>query len=144
MPPRKERIVKIGFTGSQRGLTSKQNEDLFALLKRLNPELGVHGACIGADDLFDQLCAKLGISRAIFPSTNLSKRVPDAELISRSGSVCTIYPAKPGLERNADIVNLGAALIACPRQSFEIVRSGTWATVRLARRLGKPIHLLLP
>ena len=52
-------------------------------------------------------------------------------------------PPKPYLKRNEDIVNKCDVLIACPiDKNKEILRSGTWATIRKARKLNKTIYLL--
>lgn len=49
-------------------------------------------------------------------------------------------PAKPYLERNKDIANEGIdGLIAAPSGWVEELRSGTWATVRYARKLKRTI-----
>jgi predicted Rossmann fold nucleotide-binding protein DprA/Smf involved in DNA uptake len=48
---------------------------------------------------------------------------------------------KSYLERNKDIVNSCEQLIACPLTQEEELRSGTWATIRYARKTNK--HILL-
>jgi hypothetical protein len=135
--------VKIGFTGSQHGLTSPQRAELKVLLDRLKPELVVHGACIGADDWFDQLAAKLRIPRLVFPGNVPAKRVHDDELIHRSATV-EIRAPKPMLNRNKDIVRNSDLLIACPRQAHEVIRSGTWATVRFALHTNVEVYMVWP
>jgi arginase family enzyme len=47
------------------------------------------------------------------------------------------------LERNEDIVRDTDFLIACPEGS-EVMRSGTWATVRYARKKGRTIVVFWP
>lgn len=46
------------------------------------------------------------------------------------------------LQRNHVIVENSDILIAAPQEDGEILRSGTWATVRYARKAGKPIIML--
>jgi hypothetical protein len=53
-------------------------------------------------------------------------------------------PERTYLERNKDIVRESASLIAAPLQAEEQQRSGTWSTVRFARKIGKPVFLILP
>lgn len=48
------------------------------------------------------------------------------------GDVCNT--AKPYLERNNDIVKNSDVLVACPASKTEVLRSGTWATIRKARK----------
>lgn len=55
-----------------------------------------------------------------------------------------VHPRKPPLERNRDIVAPCERLIALPRQSYEVLRSGTWATVRYALRSGKIVKVINP
>lgn len=49
-----------------------------------------------------------------------------------------LYSAKPPLVRDQDIVNAVDILVAAPLTDHEIIRSGTWTTVRYARRKGIP------
>jgi hypothetical protein len=61
---------------------------------------------------------------------------------------CGVHPArlaapKPYLMRNKDIVDQTSILVAAPKGPEE-KRSGTWATVRYARKLGRPIYICYP
>jgi predicted Rossmann fold nucleotide-binding protein DprA/Smf involved in DNA uptake len=53
-------------------------------------------------------------------------------------------PEKPYLARNRDIVLETIALIAAPAEPLEQIRSGTWSTVRFAKKQGKTVILILP
>ncbi len=55
-----------------------------------------------------------------------------------------ILGKKPYLARNRDIVNAADVLIAGPGGMEEIMRSGTWATVRYARKKQKPVIIVYP
>ncbi len=55
-----------------------------------------------------------------------------------------IRAPKRYLTRNKDIVRETDILIAAPAEIEEQIRSGTWSTVRYARKLGKPVFVILP
>lgn len=144
--------MKIGFTGTQKGMTDKQKASLVAIvynnLKVLgNPELEFHhGDCIGANEaaalLMVPIIEQLGGSLVTHPPTDDKKR---AYVANKCRSVInTIYPPKEYLARNEMIVYLTDFLIACPAQPTEVLRSGTWATWRFATKLGKRRVLILP
>lgn len=46
-------------------------------------------------------------------------------------------------KRNHDIVDATEWLIATPKK-FEEIRSGTWATVRYAKKVKKPVTIIWP
>ncbi len=48
------------------------------------------------------------------------------------------------LIRNANIVRATEYLIAMPAHHSEVRRSGTWATIRSARRQGKTTYIIDP
>ena len=52
------------------------------------------------------------------------------------------YPEDQFLQRNQEIVRCSVTLIVAPRTAQEQVRSGTWSTVRYARKTGKPVVIL--
>jgi hypothetical protein len=126
----------IGFTGTSKGMSSYQRQRVSDLLKELTPDLVRHGDCIGADTEFHQIASSLNIKTCIHPPDNDSKRA-----FNKSDS---ILPVKPYLDRNKDIVDMSDMLIATPETSKEALRSGTWSTVRYAKRAGKEVILCNP
>jgi hypothetical protein len=137
--------LRIGFTGTREGLTERQlsafrvrTEDLkqFAELH--------HGACVGADAGAVWLAwythERWGWPKIIAHPSDLPG-LTDPEAIAHSH---VVLPAKPPLERNRDIVDDCDMLLACPKGMAEERRSGTWSTVRYARKAGKPIVLFWP
>jgi hypothetical protein len=129
--------VHIGFTGTQSGMTEAQQATVHRLLLDLGAGAVHHGDCIGADDEADTIARELGIVIHLHPPTDRTKRafnVIDVDL----------YPEKPYLERNRDIIDACEALIAAPKETTETLRSGTWSTVRYARKQGKPVHICWP
>lgn len=127
----------LGFTGTANGLTNEQHIALRDLVDWLAPSLAHHGDCVGADASFHDVCVHVGgIGIYIHPPTNPRKRA------WKSGAVT--YPVKPYLDRNQDIVDASDLLIATPGEFIEQLRSGTWATVRRARKRHIPILFVFP
>ena len=133
--------MKIGFTGTQVGMTDAQKEMVDDLLGGLfitgdkNYELH-HGDCIGADYEAATLARESGYFITAHPPSDTKKR-------AYFKSDAYTQP-KPYLERNYDIVDATGLLVATPKQNHEVLRSGTWATVRYARKRKKPIVLVYP
>jgi len=48
------------------------------------------------------------------------------------------------LVRNQDIVNECDVLVATPKENNEVLRSGTWATIRRATKAKKPVLIVNP
>jgi len=97
---------------------------------------GHHGDCIGADRDFDGLCGMYGIVRHAHPGTGKGDKRAycPAEVV---------HDPLPYLDRNKVIVQYADILIACP-QGPERLRSGTWSTVRYARKVETPVILIWP
>ena len=110
--------MNIGFTGTRRGMSPRQLDDLRTYLRNRMGTLH-HGDAVGADRQAE-------------------------EIASSYGYVIRAYPAVRGheLERNRVIVAACDLLIAAPYEDDEILRSGTWATVRYARVAHKTVILL--
>jgi hypothetical protein len=118
--------VIAGFTGSQHKPPIEQYAGLTQLLRALgNITEGHHGDCIGADADFDQICEVIGIERHAHPGPDGPKRAYCESDV--------IHEPRPYLDRNRIIVDLCDVLIACPKGPEER-RSGTWSTVRYARK----------
>jgi len=127
--------TKAGFTGSQHGMSAAQEASLASSLAHYT-ELH-HGDCIGADAVAHSIAADLDMRIIVHPPSNDSKRAycryADEELVPR-----------PYLKRNRDIVDACDHLFATPNTRQEVLRSGTWATIRYARRVEKPMTIIYP
>lgn len=126
----------VGFTGTQNDLTQAQILALLQAMGDARADVLHHGDCIGADAMAHVVAKRLGVARHTHPPVNASKRAhcDDAEHTSEP---------REYLDRNHDIVDACASLIACP-SGPETLRSGTWSTVRYARKACKPITLVWP
>lgn len=56
---------------------------------------------------------------------------------------CAVLEPKPYLVRNKDIVNASEGMLAAPRGPEEL-RSGTWSTIRYARKCRKKVLIMWP
>jgi len=133
--------MKVGFTGTQSGMTIQQHNSLWPLLKKLRTSEFHHGDCIGADTDATMLVHDIGgIIIHCHPPKNKSKRAFTDKLYIES----IVYDAKEYLDRNHDIVDATNILVATPKEFNEELRSGTWATIRYARKKHKKIYIIYP
>lgn len=126
----------IGFTGTQQGLTPLQLDTIYQLLNKHRPVEFHHGDCIGADHQAHLIAKELGIKIVVHPPDN-----PKARAYCKTAH---IMPEKPYLERNHNIVDCSDLIIAAPKSQREQLRSGTWATVRYARKQQKELIIVAP
>ena len=127
----------IGFTGSRNGINTKQIEQIQDFLIE-NKALHLHhGDCVGADKQVDQIARALGLSISIHPPDKKSLRA----FCSATGEG-KLHPVKPFIKRNHNIVDSCDLLIACPSAATEVQRSGTWATIRYARKNNKRVTII--
>jgi len=132
--------MKVGFTGTARGVTKAQGFMLAKILYKLSQK-GMtefhHGDCIGADERAHSLVETLpGIKIIIHPPLDDGKR-----------AFCKGHEAREPdeyLTRDGNIVNETQMLVATPGEKEEVLRSGTWATVRRAQKAKKPIWFVFP
>ena len=131
----------VGFTGTREGMTQKQKEMLHAELLRptFADAFFHHGDCIGADAEAHDIAERLELRINIHPSDRIAGRA-----LKKPNKGGNLWPPKPPLERNAIIVAAADVLIACPKQMQEVLRSGTWATVRYARKKGIEVTIIYP
>lgn len=135
--------MKVGFTGTREGLTTEQHSSLCRWFREstTRPTFLLHGVCFGADveavEAFSVCCP--GAMIVAYPPVNKSMMSPTALHDSDERK-----PAAPYLERNHAIVDDCDVLLACPKGENEEQRSGTWATIRYARKQGKRIVILWP
>lgn len=133
--------MQLGFTGTQEGLTAVQALALKGVLCReftMDLDEFHHGDCVGADAQAHDLCRELGfgVKIIIHPPTDEKKRA------HKAGDL--ILPPFPYLTRNQHIVNSVELMIGCPRQFKPTARSGTWYTLRYAKRHKTVIVIVWP
>lgn len=117
-------------------MTKDQRATLIGVLVASAPEEFHHGDCVGADEQAHSIATNLVENVVIHPPINDNLR-----------AFCeakTILPKRDYLDRNRDIVDACDLLVAAPRSRYEIMRSGTWATIRYARKRNKKIFIIWP
>jgi len=127
-------VTKVGFTGTQAGMTPAQARRLTDFLKA-DMEFH-HGDCIGADAQGRNLAYALGARIIAHPPTDPKKQA--------GTGYHEAWGPRDYIQRNHDIVDAADYLIACPQHMVEELRSGTWATIRYARKVGKNVIIIYP
>jgi hypothetical protein len=129
--------MSIGFTGTQDGMTPEQSGNLKKALHALGRYSDFHhGDCMGADAQAHDIAVSMNYKVILHPPSNSNKR-----------AFCLANEVRKPLEyldRNTEIVKETEVLIACPKEMTEQLRSGTWATVRRARKLSRNVIILFP
>lgn len=122
-------MIKIGFTGTSKGMNQMQFTKLKEYLESVNDVECHHGDCIGSDEVFDKLCHSMNFNVVIHPPIDSKKR---------AYCVGEVLQEKEYLSRNKDIVDEANVLLATPKGK-EVSRSGTWSTIRYAKKIGKKV-----
>ena len=141
--------VDLGFTGTRHGMTLRQWERVERIIQGLTKMGGHHtwhdGDCIGADAQAHAVVKKIKVKfgsnkiRMLGHPSNLDEKY------HANNSFDYRYPPKSPLARNKDIVEESKVMIAAPNEFDEVKRgSGTWATIRHARKLNKPMFIVWP
>lgn len=135
-------MTVVGFTGTRKGMTLRQRQVFWQLLQLTEPEVLHHGCCEGADEEAHRMSIFVkGTKRHLHPpidTRHRCKRYIDMQLTAQHEEEPADYH-----ERNHAIVDACDVLVATP-DGPERLRSGTWATVRYARKIGKPVVVLDP
>lgn len=124
----------IGISGSRSGLSTDARRVFNDYLDK-NKVIGVRsGDCIGVDAAVHKIAKERGIVSIIHPpNKKVCRAFCDGDIILRERAY---------LDRNHDIVNNSQLLVAFPHDKTEQQRSGTWATIRYARKQKKPIVII--
>lgn len=134
--------MDIGFTGTQKGMTDQQLEKVHLLVANIVADYGTkttahHGECIGADAQFHVVCYMHMLPIVGHPPINQSKRM-------NPWGFTYEWEPKEYIPRNHDIVLCSDVLLATPAEYEEQLRSGTWATIRFARKKNVPRRIIFP
>ena len=128
----------IGFTGSRNGMSDSQKESFLKILRKLKKITTFrHGDCIGSDEDAHNLI------RETLPDCHIIGHPPSYKKY-RAFCKCNIFlKPKAYLDRNRDIIDSSEIIIATPN-GLEKLRSGTWSTIRYARKKNLPIYIIMP
>ena len=142
----------LGFTGTRYGMTLHQYDKVKSVVERcLNDEGSIeaayHGGCDGADGQFHEILRKVcgyELLITIYPSNfGRDAKMDDIDLVALEDNTKLMTEKHP-LDRNKDIVDSCDIIIATPKEFKEVLRSGTWATIRYARKQGKEVVVIYP
>lgn len=139
----------LGFTGTRQRMTPAQRAALPSVIAVL-PQRVLHGGAIGADTEFHDFIMTqplpCGVAIEIYPADEERQRfwVAQSHDVFYSGRDFLVHPVYDPLKRDGIIAYRCNALLAAPISMNEERRSGTWSTIRRARKFGRPITLLLP
>ena len=130
--------MEVGFTGTHYGLTPIQHDtlrDYFVV--NFGPNDRFHsGDCVGSDGIAHTFGLLMGMY--------LIGHIPDIDTLRAFLSYDEIRRPLPYLVRNKNIVKETKMLLATPATKAEVLRSGTWSTIRYARSLKRKIVIIFP
>lgn len=157
--------MRIGFTGTQKGMTQWQMDEFVKNLKRLGCTEFVFGDCVGADVQAARLALLEGVLQfSIYPQNKDSRKRawflnPEKDITRETGEWTNIngrlddkdviysirwHRAEPPLSRNMRIIDNCDYVIAAPKEFEHTLRSGTWATIRYAWKHKKDKITIIP
>lgn len=157
--------MRVGFTGTQRGMTNWQKVEFKKNLERLGCTEFVFGDCIGSDIEAARIALLAGVLQfTVYPQNkDTRKRAwflnPERDITREHGKWINIYgilddkdviysvrwmPAEPPLSRNMRIVDNCDYVLATPKEFEHTLRSGTWATIRYAWKHKKDKITIIP
>lgn len=137
--------MRMGFTGTRRGMTAAQKASFRSLMENKKPWAFDHGLCQGADTEAHLIVREvLGEGGQVEIYGHPGPLGDWRQSVFLFEDCWHLAEHKPFLDRNHDIVNSVDVMVACPGESTEELRSGTWATIRYTLKRGKPLHLILP
>jgi len=128
--------MKVGFTGTRRAVLSfDRREALAEYLASYRASEFHRGDCVGRDSTAHDLVKEkfLDVTIVVHP--------PKDEKFRAFCDGHRVLPSRDYMERNRDIVDAVDLLIAAPAEK-ENPRSGTLATIRYAKKAGKPVIIL--
>lgn len=143
--------MRIGFTGTRVGMTIEQKwtfiSEMTSLMRETQDEPIEfhHGDCVGADEEAHRIIGDLAM---IVKGKWVTKIFVHPPLEVKYRAYCRgdrVYPSKEYPDRDMDIVTAGQdLLIAAPASIHETIRSGTWATIRMAREVKRKTLIIRP
>lgn len=134
-------MVEIGYTGTRQGMTIEQHAALCKIMLCYHKTEGAfrwhHGCCVGGDEQCHNLAKIFDFKVRGHPPINTA-------LMANLDGFESTAPPEQYIPRNHKIVNETEILIATPHQVQEVQRSGTWATIRFAKKIGRRVVMIRP
>lgn len=130
----------LAFTGTRAGMKPIQKTLLTVAITQKKPKIFCHGDAIGADEEAHRIAFDLVNAIYIFPPINPKYRA----YCSHSRQDDHIFPEEDYIVRDHHMVDWSDELIATPKHEVEELRSGTWATIRYARKQEMQITIIFP
>lgn len=141
-----ERRISVGFTGTRDGMTVVQHglitSQMRGYVKGYDRVMARHGDCLGADKEFHGICRAAKVAYLVGhpghdPRTGKSPTRAYCEFD-------LVHESDPYLVRDWAIVVASDVLLATPKGEEQPRGSGTWATIRYARRAKILIMIVMP
>ena len=130
-------MLKVGFTGTRHGMTSIQQEEFKKIIKAKEISEFHHGMCRGSDKQAHDHITEVKNDKNIRIVGH-----PPRFKGSLARCKCDILrKADEYLVRNRNIIDQTDILIATP-DTKEKVMSGTWSTIRYARKQKRKIYII--
>lgn len=141
----------IGFTGTRRGVNTKQDDPLFNTLVEYKPTIFLHGACTGADEYAVEMvrdyyssteCTIIAYPGVSLKSEDRSDRSERAIQLSNE-----VLPEQGHFSRNRKIVQRCHLLIAVTHyyiyeEPEDGSGGGTFFTIQHAEKLKRPTVII--
>jgi hypothetical protein len=133
----------VTFTGTKAGMSSAQLQTFHDVLKDAGyVALFRHGACVGADRQAHNAAWGHVSVIDMWPSNvtqDMWAKHVKQHYDRNTPTIFSIQPIHLPLTRNRLMLIDSGLLIATPRETEEVIRSGTWTTIRYARKMKVPI-----
>lgn len=132
--------LRIGVTGTRKGLTSVQRDRIHNMLAAWRTAGAIelhHGDCVGADDEIAQIAKSLGYKIVAHPPLN-------PKLRARCKVNDVVMEEQDYLTRNRSIVDMTDAMVGAPGEMTRKPRSGTWYTISYAGEKQRPLAVVGP
>lgn len=151
--------MKIGFTGTQSGMTNFQKIALLETLQHFKCSEFCHGDCIGADKEANNIALEFGIKVfTIFPPLEGKKRawVFNREhqkmgyewnpIIFSSGNLINVrwMPSDTYLESRKHLIDNVEHFIAAPKEYEHSIKSAVWSVIRYAWKVKRGVTIIPP
>lgn len=136
----------FSFTGTREGMSTRQMDQFgFVIGTMAYPFTASfefhYGGAKGADRQARNWIAELLIARGL-PLSQIHCHPCPGVVADKDTRHDTWHEVFPPLKRDKDLAEICDVMIATPLTDKEVLRSGTWATIRYTRALMKPVVML--